>query len=91
MCNRIMWGREGNGSTKHRRKGGNALTPTEFKRSVKHRLIDLDMTQDDLIARVREATGMYLDRSYLNKIYNGKYHPKKIIKGIREILDLPEE
>lgn len=67
------------------------MTPTEFKRSVKHRLIDLDMTQDEMIKRVREATGMYLDRSYLNKIYDGKFKPPKIIKAIREVLDLPEE
>ncbi len=67
------------------------MTPTEFKKSVKHRLIDLDMTQADLILAVREKTGMFLDVSYINKIYNGQKHPAKIMAAIREILDLPEE
>ena len=72
-------------------KGGRGLTPQEFKIAVKHRLIDKDMTQADMIRAVREKTGMFLDTSYLHKIYNGQKRSKKIIAAIREILDLPEE
>ena len=48
-------------------------------------------TQADMIRAVREKTGMFLDTSYLNKIYKGQKHSKKIIEAIREVLDLPTE
>lgn len=67
------------------------MTPKEFKTAVKHRLIDLDMSQADLIRMVQERTGKYLDSSYMSKIYAGKNHPAEILNSIREILDLPEE
>ena len=67
------------------------MTPHEFKIAVKHRLIDKDMTQADMIRAVREKTGMFLDTSYLHKLYNGQKHSKRIIAAIREVLDLPEE
>lgn len=73
-------------------KGGErGLTPQEFKIAVKHRLIDKEMTQADMIRTVREKTGMFLDTSYLNKIYKGQKRSKKIIEAIREVLDLPTE
>ncbi len=67
------------------------MTPQEFRLAVKHRLLDVGMNQTQLIAEVRSRTGMFLDRSYLNKIYTGQKRPAKIITAIREILDLPEE
>ena len=67
------------------------MTPADFKIAVKHRLVDMGMTQADMIREVRERTGMYLDKSYLSKIYRGTRHSAKIITAIREILDLPEE
>ena len=67
------------------------MTPQEFKLAVGHRLLDKNMTQADLIRAVREKTGMFLDTSYLHKIYSGKKHSAKILAAIREILDLPEE
>lgn len=67
------------------------MTPQEFRLAVKHRLIDMNMTQAEMIREVHKRTGKYLDTSYLNKIYAGKNHPAEIIQAIREILDLPEE
>lgn len=67
------------------------MTPQEFKLAVGHRLLDLNMTQADLIRAVREKTGMFLDTSYLHKIYNGRKRSARIMAAIREILDLPEE
>ena len=67
------------------------MTPQEFKLAVKHRLLDLGMTQADMIREVSKRTGKYLDSSYMKKIYDGKNHPKEILAAIREILDLPEE
>ena len=75
----------------HGKGGERGLTPQEFKLAVKHRLIDKEMTQADMIRAVREKTGMFLDTSYLNKIYKGQKHSKKIIEAIREVLDLPTE
>lgn len=66
------------------------MTAAEFRLAVKHRLLDLDMTQDEMIERVREKTGMYLDRSYLHKLFTGSRRSKKIFQAIREVLDLPE-
>lgn len=67
------------------------MASQDFRLAVKHRLIDLNMRQSELIREVSARTGKYLDSSYLNKIYAGKNHPAEIIKAIREILDLPEE
>lgn len=67
------------------------MAPAEFKKAVKHRLVDKDMTQADLIREVRARTGMFLDTSYINKIYRGEKNSPKIKQAIREILDLPEE
>lgn len=67
------------------------MTPAEFKKAVKHGLVDRDMSQAELIRQVREKTGMFLDTSYINKIYRGEKNSPKIKQAIREILDLPEE
>lgn len=66
-----------------------AITP--FGREIKKRLIDLDRNQAWLIDRVSEDTGLYFDRSYLNKIMKGQLSTPRIIQSIREILDLPAE
>lgn len=63
----------------------------EFKRAVKHRLVDLGKTQAWLIREVRAKTGKYLDSSYMSKIYAGTNQPAGIMAAIREVLDLPEE
>lgn len=67
------------------------MTPAEFKKAVKHRLVDKDMSQTELIRLVREKTGLFLDTSYINKIYRGEKNSPKIKQAIRDILDLPEE
>lgn len=64
-------------------------TITPFGREIKKRLIDLNQSQAWLIDRVAEETGLYFDRSYLNKIMKGQLSTPKIIQAIREILDLP--
>lgn len=48
------------------------------------------MTQSELIDRVQSKTGLYLDRSYMKKIYDGKSHPEKILSAINEILEIKE-
>ena len=61
---------------------------TDFGKSVKIKLVELDKTQDWLIQRVREKTGMYCDSAYLWKVLNGVLAPPKIIRAICEILDI---
>lgn len=66
------------------------MNPGEFKKLVKHRLVDLNMTQADLIREITKQTGLYLDSSYMSKIFNGKNHNQKILDSMKKILDLPE-
>lgn len=61
---------------------------SEYEKKVKHRLIDLEMPEHVLIARVAEKTGMYFDRSYLSKIFRGKCHSAKLISAINEIVGI---
>ena len=70
---------------------------TDFAKAVKHRLIDLEKTQEWLMAEVRKRTvsddkpeGMYIDSYYLQKIFRGERHPQKIIDAICEILEIEE-
>lgn len=66
----------------------NTLTP--LGKTIKKRLVDLDKSHAWLIEQVAKHTGLYFDRSYLNKIFTGKLDTPKIISAINEILDLPE-
>lgn len=63
---------------------------SEFGKTVKKRLIDLDKTQGWLIASVREKTGLFFDDSYLHKILTGQRNAPKILQAIRETLQMDE-
>lgn len=62
---------------------------TTFGKAVKKRLVDIECGDKWLVDRVREATGLYFDSSYLHKIRTGKAAPEKIISAMCDILDLP--
>lgn len=64
---------------------------SEFGKTVKIRLIELDKTQDWLVEQVKAKTGLFFDSSYLWKIMNGVVSTPGMIAAIREILELPEE
>lgn len=64
---------------------------TTFGQEVRIRLIVKKWKLNDLAAEVSKRTGLVCDTSYLCRILNGQRNPPKIIKAIREILDLPEE
>ena len=73
------------------RKEGDILRKTsDFGKSIKMRLIELDKSQVWLIEQVKEKTGLYFDDSYLYKIITGTLATPKIVTAIREILDLGE-
>ena len=63
---------------------------TEFKKTVKKKLIDLDKTQDWLLKEVTKRTGLYFDSSYFSKIMRGENKAPKIVTAIKEILELEE-
>ena len=61
---------------------------TDYGKAVKIRLVEMDKTQAWLIERIKEKTGLYMDSSYMGKIYRGESKPPKIIAAINEILEL---
>ena len=70
---------------------------TDFGKQIKHRLVDMDQTQEWLAKEVRKKTisedkpkGMFVDSGYIQKIMKGERKPKKIIDAICEVLDIAE-
>lgn len=61
---------------------------TEYAKTVKKKLIDMDKSQAWLINQITEKTGLYMDDGYISKIFRGKNNPPKIIAAINEILEL---
>lgn len=64
---------------------------TQFGKSIKHRLIDLEKPQTWLIEEVRKKTGLYFDSSYLYKIQTGQHNTPKVVMAICEVLGLESE
>lgn len=64
---------------------------TDYGLTVKHRLIDLGMTQRQLERAVTEKTGLYCDASNLGKIFKGQLASKRIIAAVNEILGIETE
>ncbi|MBO5836264.1 MAG: XRE family transcriptional regulator [Oscillospiraceae bacterium] len=63
----------------------------DFRKTVKYRLIDLGKSQKWLEDQVREKTGLYVDSSYLGKIYSGERNAPKVRAAICEILNVKME
>lgn len=63
---------------------------TSFGLCVKTKLLQRGKTQTWLIQRVREDTGLFVDDGYLYKILTGQRNAPKIVKAIREILDISD-
>lgn len=61
---------------------------TELGKKIKIAVIEKNQTQEWLISQVKEKTGLYFDRSYLNKIMTGKNENEKIISAIKEVLSI---
>lgn len=59
---------------------------TEYGKTIKKRLIDLDKTPTWLIDEVTHETNMYFDSAYLSKISNGERKAPKITAAINKIL-----
>ena len=63
---------------------------TKFGLCVKTELLRIGKTQNWLILKVIEKTGLFFDDSYLYKILIGERKAPKIVQAIREILDIKE-
>ena len=63
----------------------------DFMKKVKYRLIDLGKNQKWLEEEVSKKTGLFVDSSYLNKIYKGERRAPKIVQAIKEILNIPDD
>ena len=63
---------------------------TPFGLCVKTKLLQRGKTQTWLIQRVREEIGLFLDDGYLYKILTGQRNAPKIVKAIKDILEIPD-
>ena len=62
---------------------------TDFGLCVKTELLRRGKTQKWLEQRILEETGLFVDRSYLLKIFTGQRNAPKIVQAIRDILEIP--
>lgn len=62
----------------------------DFGKEIKKRLVDINQTQEWLIAEVAQDTGKYFDSGYLHRILRGELSTPGIVASIRKILDLPQ-
>ena len=67
----------------------NALT--NYGRSIKKKLLDMDKSQEWLIREVNNKCTIMVTSSYLNRIMTGKVRKSAAIQVINNILDINEE
>lgn len=63
---------------------------TDFGLCVKTELLWRGKTQKWLEQRIREGTGLYVDSSYLLKIFTGQRNAPKVVQAICDILEVPD-
>lgn len=62
----------------------------DFGKEINHALVEVNQPKEWLIEEVRNATGLYFDRSYLHKIEVGTLSTPGMIRAIRDILRIPD-
>ena len=60
----------------------------DFGKEIKKRLVDIEQTQEWLIAEVSKDTGKYFDSGYLHRILRGELATPGIVASINRILQL---
>lgn len=60
---------------------------TDFGKTVRKRLIEIDKTQNWLASQV-EARGINCDKTYLSKVLNGDRKGRQVREEIKKILNL---
>lgn len=63
---------------------------SDFGLYTKTKLLQIGKEQKWLEAAVSEKTGLYVDGGYMYKILTGQRKAPKIVRAIREILDIPD-
>ena len=66
----------------------NSCKLTPFGLCVKTELLRLGKEQKWLETQIRETTGMYVDSSYLSRIFKGQRNAPRVVKAICDILCL---
>lgn len=61
---------------------------TEYGKTVKMKLIELEKTQEWLIEEVRNRTELFIDSGYIYKILTGQRNAPKVVNAINEILGI---
>lgn len=61
---------------------------TPFGKEVKKRLVDLEQSQNWLMQQITEKTGLFVDSSYMHKVFTGERNAPKIVQAIKEILEI---
>ena len=69
----------------------NSSKYSDFGLSVKVKLLQIGKDQKWLEEAVSEKTGLYVDNSYLYKIFTGQRNAPKIVAAIKEILKIEEK
>ena len=60
-----------------------------FRREVRKRLIEMDMTSAELAEKINEATGRHFDASYIAKVCDGERWSPCVMEHLCRYLDLP--
>lgn len=68
----------------------NSTKFSDFGLRVKVQLLQMGKTQKWLEEAVAEKTGLFVDSSYLHKIFTGTRKAPKIVTAICEILNIKE-
>ncbi len=63
----------------------------DFGKEVKKRLVDLDQSQEWLIAQVHSDTGLFFDSSYMHKILTGALKTPRIVESICKVLNIQQK
>ena len=61
---------------------------TDFGLCVKTKLLQIGKDQKWLEEAVTKKTGLFIDGGYMYKILTGKRNAPKVVKAIREILEI---
>ena len=61
---------------------------TEYKKTVKKRLIDLEKNTEWLANEVNARTGLHCDRPYVSKVMSGVRHSPRVTEAINQILGI---
>lgn len=69
----------------------NSCKLTDFGLCVKTELLRRGKEQKWLQNRITEETGLYVDSSYLSKIFTGQRNAPRVVSAICSILDIAEK